>query len=96
MDVGPRHTGVVMDEANARRALLGIGVAPGLVEFMIEQQLRPQLLADELGVPTAFVNVDPTARGGYPIVCVGCGATARSPLPVPPEAAPMCPRCACG
>lgn len=83
--------------AAALAALTTHGVEPGLAAHMYDNQIEPQITAGELrtlglDIDTAMVSVDPGA-GGHEISCLGCGATARLPYPLPEGKQAICPAC---
>lgn len=67
-----------------------------LAQHMIENQLKPQRLAEELrgqgmDVTTAFVDTSPEADG-FLVKCYGCQREARLPFD-PGGKALLCPAC---
>jgi hypothetical protein len=67
-----------------------------VVEHMLENQIKPQLIAKDLAsrgfaVDVQMANTAPDAQG-FEVTCSGCGRTARVPVD-PGRAVAMCPSC---
>lgn len=68
-----------------------------LVEHMIDRQVMPQLIAEDLRskgvrIDVAMANTSPDAEG-YEVTCRGCGRTARLAEEPPAGVAVLCPLC---
>lgn len=76
----------------------GLGVDAEIAAHMYDKQILPQermeqMRADGLDVHVGLVNTTPGVEG-YPVTCVGCGATATLPAPQPAgKSDGLCPDC---
>lgn len=72
--------------------------AAAVVRHIVDNQIKPQLLADELraegvvDVESFLVSTDPGAIG-FEVRCVRCGRTARMASKPPEGKQPICPPC---
>lgn len=79
------------------KAMAAAGLETGLAEQLYDNQIEPQLRAEELqaeglDIQTDFVDIRPDAEG-FEVTCLGCGRTAKLPYELPAGKAAICPSC---